>query len=156
MIIPETTAELLTNVTHWVSDPGLSRDEVLARTVQQLHESCPPYQWVGIYLLEGDTLVLGPYVGKPTTHTRIPVGVGVCGTAVAQNANQRVDDVTALDNYLACSLETRSEIVILIRDREDPSRILGQIDIDSDTPYAFTPQDEAFLATVAMLLAERF
>ena len=131
----------------------VSRDETLRQAVSLLKAERPHYNWVGIYLLEDDTLVLHNYVGKPTEHTHIPVGHGVCGTAVAERANQIVDDVTAIGNYLACSLETRAEIVVLIR-RGD--QIFGQIDIDSDTPGAFTPADEALLDGVAEALARRF
>ena len=131
----------------------MTRDEVLRETVRILNQERSHYDWTGIYLLEGDTLVLHNYVGKPTEHTRIGVGQGVCGTAVAERANQVVGDVTALDNYLACSLETRAEIVVLIR-RGD--RIFGQIDIDSDQVNAFTEEDESLLTKVADLLARRF
>ena len=131
----------------------VTRDEVLRETVRILNQERRHYDWTGIYLLEGDTLVLHNYVGKPTEHTRIGVGQGVCGTAVAERANQVVGDVTALDNYLACSLETRAEIVVLIR-RGD--RIFGQIDIDSDQVNAFTEEDESLLTKVADLLARRF
>jgi putative methionine-R-sulfoxide reductase with GAF domain len=130
-----------------------SRDETLRQAVSLLKAERPHYNWVGIYLLEGDTLVLHNYVGKPTEHTHIPVGRGVCGMAVAEHANQIVDDVTAVGNYLACSLETRAEIVVLIRRGDE---IFGQIDIDSDTPAAFTATDEALLARVADLLASQF
>ncbi|HKG23766.1 MAG TPA: GAF domain-containing protein [Blastocatellia bacterium] len=128
-------------------------DDVLRASVRELKESFDRFDWVGIYLLEGDTLVLHNYIGKYTDHTHIPVGRGVCGTAVAERANQIVGDVTALDNYLACSLETRAEIVVLIRRGDE---IFGQIDIDSDTANAFTSEDEALLERVADLLAERF
>jgi len=111
------------------------------------------YDWSGIYSLQGDALRLDMYVGEPTDHTEIPVGRGVCGTAVAQNANQVVGDVRSLDNYLACSLKTRSEIVVLIRNGDT---ILGQIDIDSHTPARFQPDDEQFLEELARLLAERW
>ena len=131
----------------------LGRDEVLREAVRVLKQERKRYDWTGIYLLEGDTLVLHNYIGKPTEHTRIPVGQGVCGTAVAERANQVVADVTELDNYLACSLETRSEIVVLIRSGD---RIFGQIDIDSDRVNAFTEDDESLLAKVADLLARRF
>jgi GAF domain-containing protein len=131
----------------------LPRDEVLRAAVRVLTQEREHYDWTGIYLLEGDTLVLHNYIGKPTEHTRIPVGQGVCGTAVAERANQVVGDVTELDNYLACSLETRSEIVVLIRSGD---RIFGQIDIDSDRVNAFTEDDESLLARVADLLARRF
>ena len=90
-------------------------------------------------------LVLHNYIGKPTDHTHIPVGQGVCGTAVAERANQIIDDVTAIDNYLACSLETRAEIVVLIRRG-----------VDSDTAGVFTAEDEAMLDRVADALARRF
>ena len=93
------------------------------------------------------------YIGKPTEHTHIQVGQGVCGVAVAEGANQIVGDVTKLDNYLACSVETRAEIVVLIR---RDVRIIGQIDIDSDLADAFTSEDESLLSRVAELLARRF
>jgi L-methionine (R)-S-oxide reductase len=112
------------------------------------------FNWVGIYVLEGDTLVLGPYLGAETEHTRIAVGVGVCGTAVALNADQNVPDVRARENYLACSLETRSELVVLIRDAS--GRILGQIDIDSHSPGAFGVEEEQAVRKVARELGERW
>ena len=89
--------------------------ERLQRLMQRLHDRLPHFHWVGVYWLKGNELVLGPYVGPPTEHVRIPVGRGVCGTAVAENMNQIIEDVRELDNYLACNLETRSEIVVLIR-----------------------------------------
>ena len=131
----------------------LPRDELLREAVGVLKQGREHYDWTGIYLLEGDTLVLHNYIGKPTEHTRIRVGQGVCGTAVAERANQVVGDVTELDNYLACSLETRSEIVVLIRSGD---RIFGQVDIDSDRVNAFTQDDESLLSKVADLLARRF
>jgi len=130
-----------------------SRDDALREAVRLLKTERAHYNWVGIYLLEGDTLLLHNYIGKPTEHTQIPVGHGVCGTAVAERANQIVDDVTAIGNYLACSLETRAEIVVLIRRGDE---IFGQIDIDSDTTGAFTAEDEALLDGVAEALARRF
>jgi GAF domain-containing protein len=143
---------LLAQLERWVKDASLPTREILQLTVEALHENFSAYHWTGIYLLQGNTLVLGPYMGKHTDHTRIPVGVGVCGTAVAENQNQIVGDVKARSNYLACSVETRAEIVVLIRDGD---RILGQIDIDSDIPNVFTSEDERFLEQVARLLAQR-
>jgi L-methionine (R)-S-oxide reductase len=119
----------------------------LTTAVAQVAAISTKFDWVGIYLLNGDTLELGPYIGAPTEHTRIKVGVGVCGTAVARNDDMNVPDVMAADNYLACSLETRSELVVLIRDRD--GRILGQIDIDSHTPAAFGPDEEQAVRQVA-------
>lgn len=127
-----------------------SRDQVLRDAVRLIKDMRPEYNWAGVYLLEGDTLVLHNYIGPPTEHTRIPVGRGVCGAAVLEGSNQIVGDVTARDNYLACSLETRSEIVVLIR-RGD--LILGQIDIDSDRENAFDDRDERLLTLVADRLA---
>jgi L-methionine (R)-S-oxide reductase len=108
------------------------------------------YNWVGIYWLKGETLVLGPYVGDPTEHSRIAIGQGVCGTAVAQGKNQIVPDVRQVANYLACSLKTRSEIVVLIR---RAGQVLGQIDADADEAGAFDASDEALLTAVADRLA---
>lgn len=116
-------------------------------------DELPGYDWSGIYRLEGDTLVLDAYVGAETDHTRIPVGRGVCGTAVAQQKNQVVEDVTQLENYLSCSLETKAEIVVLIK---KDGAILGQIDIDSHRRGAFGPEDEAFLSGLAELIAARW
>jgi GAF domain-containing protein len=144
--------EIVSRVEQMV-DSDAPRDEVLREAVRILKQERDHYNWVGIYLLEGDTLVLHNYVGKPTEHTRIPVGEGVCGTAVAERANQVVGDVTKLDNYLACSLETRAEIVVLIR---RGSEIFGQIDIDSDSEDVFTDEDESLLSRAADLIARRF
>jgi L-methionine (R)-S-oxide reductase len=134
-------------------DSSATRDEVLQYAVQILKQEREHYNWVGIYLVEGDTLVLHNYIGKPTEHTHIPIGKGVCGVAVAEGANQIVGDVTKLDNYLACSVETRAEIVVLIR---RGSEIFGQIDIDSDLQNAFTKEDEDLLSRIGDLTARRF
>lgn len=111
------------------------------------------YDWSGIYRLEGDTLILDAYVGAHTDHDRIPVGRGVCGTAVATGQTQVVEDVRTLDNYLACSLETRAEIVVLVR---RDGETLGQIDVDSHQLGRFGPDDEAGLSALAEVLAERW
>ncbi|HAY15076.1 MAG TPA: GAF domain-containing protein [Fimbriimonadaceae bacterium] len=111
------------------------------------------YDWSGIYALHGDLLHLDAYVGTPTDHTEIPVGRGVCGTAVAENQNQVIPDVRELSNYLACSLETRAELVVLIRRNDE---ILGQIDIDSHTTNRFQQEDVALLEAMAEILAERW
>jgi GAF domain-containing protein len=110
------------------------------------------FYWTGVFVLRGEELHVGPYVGPHTDHTRIPVGRGVCGSAVKNNTNRIVDDVRAESNYLACNLQTRSEIVVLIRDPED-KKILGQIDIDSTRLKGFGPADEAFLDAVGQRLA---
>jgi L-methionine (R)-S-oxide reductase len=121
-------------------------EEFLRDVVQRVYDRNSTWDWVGVYLLVGDTLVLGPYVGEPTEHVSIPIGVGVCGTAVQRDTNMLVDDLRAQDNYLACSLHTRSELVVLIRDRGE---VVGQFDIDSDQVGAFGPQDEQLLERLA-------
>lgn len=125
--------------------------EGVGRVMTYLHEHRTDYHWVGVYVLKGEMLHLGPYVGPVTDHERIPVGRGVCGTAVAENKNQVIADVRALDNYLACNLETRSEIVVLVRDPKSRA-ILGQIDVDGTKVNAFA-KEESFLERVAALLA---
>jgi GAF domain-containing protein len=107
---------------------------------------------VGVYLLEGDELVLGPYRGKPSPHTRIPLGRGICGAAAAEKETIIVDDVHADPRYLACSLETKSEIVVPIMVGTD---VLGEIDIDSDQAAAFGAADRRMLEDVARQLAGR-
>lgn len=119
----------------------------------ELLDGLPGYDWSGIYRLEGDTLVLDAYVGAETDHTHIPVGRGVCGTAVAEDRSVVVEDVRQLENYLACSLATRSEIVVLIK-RDGVT--IGQIDIDGHELAAFGVEDERFLEAVASILAERW
>ena len=148
MIQPEIADQILVEIR---SQPY--EGEWLRAKAMEALSRLPNYNWSGIYRLEGDTLVLDQYVGADTDHNRIPVGRGVCGTAVAENANQVIEDVRQLDNYLSCSLDTRSEIVVLIRDGD---QVLGQIDIDGHSVGAFDATDEAFLEQVAEILAERW
>ena len=123
----------------------------MRQAVQLLKDALPHYTWVGIYLIDGEELVLGPFLGKPSPHTRIPLGRGICGAAATEKATIVMDDVHADPRYLACSLETRSEIVVPIM---DGPTVLGEIDIDSDQPAAFGAADRALLEQVAGLLAE--
>ena len=129
---------------------GQPRDKIVFEAVHLLQRSSPHFNWVGVYELQGDVLVLGPYVGAKTEHTRIPVGRGVCGTAVAEGRDKNVPDVTQSPNYLACSTATKSELVVLIR---TGARIHGQIDIDSHTPNAFGPSEEQRVTEVATFLS---
>jgi GAF domain-containing protein len=126
------------------------RTTAMNLAVDVLHARLPHFRWTGFYLLDGETLVLGPYRGASTEHVRIPIGRGLCGTAVAQGRNLRVDDVTKVENYLACSTETRSELVVLVRKN---GRIVGQIDVDGDTVGAFGAEDERLLEAVAERVA---
>ena len=129
---------------------GDSRDVLLDKVAAALKENFSHYTGVYIYLLDGETLVLGPYRGRPTEHTRIAIGAGICGRAARVKATVTVDDVTADAEYIACSLETRSEIVVPIM-RE--GRVYGEIDIDSDVPAAFSTEDREFLERIARLIA---
>lgn len=126
------------------------RQGLLELVATRLRAAGPPYTGVYLYMLHGDTLVLEAFAGRPTDHTRIPVGHGICGRAVAERRDLNVPDVTAQDDYLACSIETRSELVVLIRRHDE---ILGQIDIDSDQVDGFGPEEERAVRTVADALA---
>jgi L-methionine (R)-S-oxide reductase len=128
----------------------VGRIELLRTAAEKIRASGPPYTSVYLYMLHGDELVLEAHAGRDTEHTRIPVGRGVCGTAVATGQDQNVPDVRAVENYIACNTWTRSELVVLVR-RGD--RILGQIDVDSDESDPFTPEEEAEVRRVADALA---
>ncbi len=126
-------------------------DEVLRQTVAVLHDRSEHYSWVGIYLVEGDDLVLGPWKGpQATEHVRIPVGQGICGAAAASGVTEIVDDVNADERYLACFTSTRSEIVVPVAYE---GRVVGEIDVDSDVPAAFGDEDRIFLERVALLVS---
>ena len=112
----------------------------------------PDYSWVGIYLLDGNELVLGPFLGKPSPHTRIPLGRGICGAAATEKQTIIVDDVNADPRYLACSIETKSEIVAPIMLN---GVVLGEIDIDSDKHAAFGADDKKLVEAVAAMLAPK-
>jgi GAF domain-containing protein len=113
----------------------------------------PDYTWVGIYLCYSNELVLGPFVGKPSPHTRIPLGRGICGAAATEKQTIIVDDVNADPRYLACSVDTQSEIVVPILSAAND--VLGEIDVDSDRVAAFGAEDKDLLEAVAALLAPR-
>jgi L-methionine (R)-S-oxide reductase len=125
--------------------------DVLRQVVDLLHDRFDDYSWVGIYLVEGDDLVLGPWNGpEATEHVRIPVGQGICGAAAATGRTEVVEDVNADSRYLACFPSTRSEIVVPIAHER---RVVGEIDIDSDRPAAFGDADRDFLERVAFLIS---
>lgn len=137
-------------------DAEPTAERVLERAVEILHDRFEDYSWVGIYLLDGDELVLGAWRGpEATEHVRIPVGRGICGAAAASGVTEIVDDVREDARYLACFASTRSEIVVPILDRSSPPRVLGEIDVDSDRPAAFAEADRRFLERVACMLATR-
>ncbi len=126
------------------------RKGLLQYAADRLQAAGPPYTSVYLYMLHGEQLVLEAFAGRETDHTRIAVGHGVCGTAVATGQDQNVGDVRAISNYIACNTFTRSELVVLIRRGQV---VLGQIDVDSDQPDPFTPDEEAAVRRVAEALA---
>lgn len=130
-----------------------SYTEAMSQAVNVLKDQMPDYSWVGIYLMDGQELILGPYRGLPSPHTRIPLNQGICGAAASTKESIIVDDVDADPRYLACSLETRSEIVVPIMRGDD---VLGEIDIDSDKKAAFGAADRELLEAVAALLSQKF
>ena len=135
------------------SREGADSDALLRSAVHEIDAASDRFDWVGIYLLNDDLLTLHNYIGATTEHTRIAVGQGVCGTAVAENRDINVPDVRALDNYIACSVGTRSEIVVLIRD-PNTAHIYGQLDLDSDRDAAFTEADQTELRHIADWLGQ--
>jgi L-methionine (R)-S-oxide reductase len=128
----------------------VGRSQLLELAAERIRAAGPPYTSVYLYMLYGHELVLDAWSGRETEHTRIAVGQGVCGTAVATGKDQNVGDVRAVENYIACNLFTRSELVVLIR-RGD--LVLGQIDIDSDRPDPFDADEEAEVKKIADALA---
>jgi len=125
---------------------------VLQNVVDFLCNNFNRYTWVGIYIVQGSNLVLGPWKGpNATEHTRIPIGKGVCGSAAKTGKTEVVDDVLSDNRYLACFVSTKSEIVVPIKKE---GKIVGEIDIDSDKIGAFTIKDKIFLEKIADMLSE--
>jgi L-methionine (R)-S-oxide reductase len=122
------------------------------KTVEVLSRKLKHYSWTGFYMLDAsdpETLILGPFVGDPTPHVRIPVSQGICGAAVATGETVIVDDVNADSRYLSCSIKTKSEIVVPIY---ADGKVIGEIDIDSHDPAAFMAEDKNLLEGVARIV----
>lgn len=145
------TTELVKDLQE-MRESGHLSDPILRRAVRDLSGE-DHFDWVGVYLMdeENNRLWLHNYVGDPTEHALIEVGQGVCGIAVEKGENANVPDVSEVDGYLACSPDTQSELVVLIRAGD---AVLGQIDIDSDRKAAFSEDDEHEVQLVADKLAE--
>lgn len=142
-------------VSEIVANTEMTRNEKLDAICQLLNESVSYYNWVGFYFANHDTktLHLGPYVGAATDHTVIPFGKGICGQVAVSNSNFVVPDVSAQDNYIACSFTVKSEIVVpLFVDGKN----IGQIDIDSHELDPFSEADERFLEFVNLQVAKLF
>ncbi len=134
---------------------GRSADTLMNGIVALLHSKLPRYNWVGFYMLEKegdhDILVLGPFKGTMTPHTRIPLNQGICGAAASSGKTLVVDDVNADSRYLACSLETKSEIVVPVFSH---GKVVGELDIDSHFLAAFGPDDRRLCEHAAAVLGK--
>ncbi len=145
-------SSLKSKVTTIVQDESFGSTRKMQLICDLLRNEIPYYNWVGFYFKNGDKreLKLGPYAGAPTDHTIIPFGKGICGQVAESNENFVVPDVEAQDNYIACSITVKSEIVVpMFKNGEN----IGQIDIDSDTPDPFSKEDELFLEFVNQQVA---
>ena len=141
------TDSLRNSVKNYLKDISIPVNDRLQQLCELLRDNVSYYDWVGFYFRNGDKeeLKLGPFAGEPTDHTIIPFGKGICGQVAVSNQNFVVPDVKAQDNYIACSLTVKSEIVIpLFKDGVN----IGQIDIDSKTIDPFSKADEDFLEFV--------
>ena len=144
--------ESLLNIIDKKLSSGLSQTNGLNFICKLLFDHIEYYDWVGYYLHnpKNKELVLSAYVGEPTIHTHIPFGKGICGQVALSNENFIVDDVNAHDNYIACNLDVKSEIVIPLFVNENN---IGQIDVDSNRLRAFSEKDAAFLGGVNHLVS---
>ncbi len=137
-------AKLQDKIKALLNSSNTSISKKLTQICEMLKDQIPHYDWVGFYFSqpETQTLHLKAFAGKPTDHTVIPYGKGICGQVAVSNNNFIVPDVSVQDNYIACSIDVKSEIVIpLFKNGQN----IGQIDIDSHTPNAFSKKDEEFL-----------
>lgn len=140
-------------VSEITGDNKKSAIEKMQAICELLKKNVPYYNWVGFYFKNGDKdeLKLGPYAGAPTDHTIIPFGKGICGQVAVSNQNFVVPDVQAQDNYIACSITVKAEIVVPLFLK---GKNIGQIDIDSNTPDPFSADDERFLEYVNQEVAK--
>src|SRR5215831_20230179 len=130
-------------------------EALMKSIVGLLHGKLTRYNWVGFYMLEkigGDTLILGPFKGTMTPHTRIPLNQGICGAAASSGKTIVVDDVNNDSRYLACSLETKSEIVVPVFVH---GKVVGELDIDSHFPAAFSTEHQEFVQHCANLVGKK-
>ncbi|MEE8577310.1 MAG: GAF domain-containing protein [candidate division Zixibacteria bacterium] len=128
------------------------REEVLRTAVEMLDGFSDGYNWTGVYLLEGKKLTVGPYVGPETSHTSIDLNSGICGAAATEKKTIIIDNVNEDPRFLACSITTRSEIVVPLMDGD---LCLGEIDIDSDRPSFFGTQDRQMVEAIATTVVQR-
>ena len=148
-------AEILSQVRQ-IADSAESRDKKLQQISELLAESIEAFDWVGFYLVDPEAdreLVLGPYVGEETEHTRIPFGTGICGQAADSHETFVVQDVSEAENYLACSIHVKAEIVVPVMKNET---FVAELDIDSHTKNAITDEHRQMLEEICTIIAPLF
>jgi GAF domain-containing protein len=128
------------------------RAKILDISIRLIDSFSDDFNWTGFYMIDGDVLRVGPYIGPETEHTVIPLGRGICGAAATHKKTVVVDDVHGDPRFLACSIHTRSEIVVPLMDGD---RCIGEIDIDSNRPANFSPDDREMLEAVARVIVEK-
>lgn len=128
-------------------------NDLLLQLCQTLKDQIYHYDWVGFYILEDGGLVLGPYVGKPTEHTHIAIGKGICGQVAEREETMIVQDISQVENYISCSIDVQSEIVVPVMKN---GRFVAELDIDSHSPAPFANDDQTFLGEVCRLIADQF
>ena len=148
--------ETILKQTDLILSSNKSRDQKLLEICQLLDENIDVFNWTGFYLVDPNEermLVLGPYVGEETDHTRIPFGTGICGQAAETLDTFVVQDVSKAGNYLACSLDVKSEIVVPIMKGDE---FVGELDIDSHTLNAITPELRSLCEKICIKLSHIF
>ncbi len=150
-MMDDTRRQLVDNIRIAIAHQKSERD-VLKTTAEMIDSYSEDFNWTGFYMMKGDILEVGPYVGPKTDHVRIELNRGICGAAASQKKTIIVDDVQADPRFLACSISTRSEIVVPLLDGES---VLGEIDIDSNRPSNFTSTDRQMLEEIADLVVNR-
>lgn len=130
-------------------------EDLLYRICELLKKEVYHYDWVGFYILdpEKNELVLGPFVGKPTQHTKIALGKGICGQVAERCETMVVQDVTQVENYISCGIDVQSEIVVPVIKN---GKFVAELDIDSHSPAPFTPADSEFLSAICEMLKDKF
>jgi len=143
--------ELIDKVRRAISEKN-SEEDILKIATELIDGYSEAFNWTGFYLMRGNMLEIGPYLGPVTEHMKIPLDSGICGAAASQKQTVIVDDVNTDPRFLACSLTTRSEIVVPLMDGDI---CLGEIDIDSDRPSNFTIEDKQMLEAIAAIIVDR-
>lgn len=154
--IKKMAGELVREVEKIVKETKTSRSEKLQAVSGLLAENVSEFDWVGFYMVDPEAereLVLGPYVGEETDHTRIPFGTGICGQAADSHETFVVQDVSEADNYLACSIHVKSEVVVPIMKEGE---FVAELDIDSHTKNAITESHQAMLEEICNIIADIF